>query len=74
MNASLLANPVSEQLHVLTALVWQLRDEVGQLRSENAQLRQQVSELKCDVGYWKSRHADAVARNVKLQAELDLAA
>jgi|688.fasta_scaffold168026_1 transposase len=73
MNASLLANPVSEQLHVLTALVWQLRDEVGQLRSENAQLRQQVSELKCDVGYWKSRHADAVARNVKLQAELDLA-
>ncbi len=39
MNASLLASPVSEQLHALTTLVGQLRDEVGQLRSENAQLR-----------------------------------
>ena len=74
MNASLLlADPVTEQLQTLTVLVQQLRDEVGQLRTENAQLRQQVSELKCDVGYWKSRHADAVGRNVKLQAELDLA-
>lgn len=74
MNAPLLvANPVSEQLHELTALVRELREEVGELRSENAQLRQQVSELKCDVGYWKSRHADTVGRNVKLQAELDLA-
>lgn len=73
MNASLLAPPVSEQLHELTTLVWQLREEVGQLRTENAQLRQQVSELKCDVGYWKRMHSDAVARNVKLQAELDLA-
>ena len=27
--------------------------------------------LRCDVGYWKSRHADAVERNTKLQAELD---
>lgn len=74
MNASLLlTDPVAEQLHALTALVRQLRDEVGELRSENAQLRQQVSELKSEVGYWKSRHADAVGRNVKLQAELDLA-
>jgi transposase len=74
MSASLLvADPVTEQLQTLTALVQQLRDEVGQLRTENAQLRQQVSELKCDAGYWKSRHADTVGRNLKLQAELDLA-
>jgi chromosome segregation ATPase len=73
MNASLLlAKPVSGQLHAITALVRQLRDEVGQLRSENAKLRQQVSELKCDVGYRNSRHADAIARNVKLQSELGL--
>jgi transposase len=74
MNASLLlADPVAEQLLALTSLVQELREEVGQLRAENAQLRQQVSELKCDVGYWKSRHADAVGRNIKMQAELDLA-
>ena len=74
MNASLfLADPVADQLHALTTLVQELRDEVGQLRAENAQLRQQVCELKCDAGYWKSRHADAIDRNLKLQSELDLA-
>jgi transposase len=74
MNASLLLDdPVAGQLQALTDLVGQLRDEVGQLRSENAQLRRQVRELKCDVGYWKSRHADAVDRNDKRQVKLDLA-
>ena len=34
-------------------------------------LRREVSELRCDVGYWKSMHADAVARNERLTAELD---
>lgn len=63
MNASLLLDdPVSHQLQALTILVWQLRNEVGQLRSKNAQLRRQIRELKCDVGYWKSRHSDAVGR------------
>ena len=73
-------NPVGQQLESLRALVEELRREVGELRAENAELRrenaelrQQVSSLKCDVGYWKSRHADAVQRNVKLQAELDQA-
>ncbi len=74
MNAPLLlCDTVADQLHALTAMVQELRDEVDQLRCENAQLRRQVCELKCDVGYWKSRHADAVGRNIKLQAELDLA-
>ena len=64
-------NPVDEQLESLRVLLEELRREVGELRAENAELRQQVSSLKCDVGYWKSRHADAVERNAKLQAELN---
>ena len=72
MSASVLErNSVDEQLRSLTALVGQLRQEVGELRRENAELRQQVRELRGDVGYWKSRHADAVERNTKLKAELD---
>jgi len=67
MSASLLEqNQVDEQLRSLTTLVEQLREEVVELRRENAKLR-------CEVGYWKSRHADAVKRNVKLQAKLDQA-
>ena len=59
-------NPVDQQLDSLRALVEELRREVGELRAENAELRQQVNGLQCDVGYWKSRHADAVVRNTKL--------
>jgi transposase len=81
MSASTLERTsVDEQLRSLAAVVEQLRQEVGELRSENAELRrenaelrQQVRELRCDVGYWKSRHVDAVKRNVSLQGELDLA-
>ena len=71
-------NPVGQQLDSLRALVEELRRDVVELRAENAELRrenaklrQQVNGLRCDVGYWKSRHADAVERNTKLQAELD---
>jgi transposase len=42
-------------------------------RDEFSRLRREVSELRCEVGYWKSRHADAVRRNQKLQEELDQA-
>ena len=74
MVASLLQSvSLAEQVRSLLAAVQGLQSEVAELRLENAQLRQQVSELRCDVGYWKSRHADAVQRNVKLQAELDQA-
>ncbi len=81
MSASVLERTsIDEQLRWLAAVVEQLRQEVGDLRSENAELhrenaelRQQVSELRCDVGYWKSRHADAVKRDVTLHGELDLA-
>jgi transposase len=81
MSASVLERTsIDEQLRWLAAVVEQLRQEVGDLRSENAELqrenaelRQQVSELRCDVGYWKSRHADAIKRDVTLHGELDLA-
>lgn len=41
-----------------------LRREVNELRRENAELRQQA-------GYWKSRHADALERLAKLEAEAE---
>jgi transposase len=65
MNASLLErSSVDDQLRSLRTLVEQLQREVSDLRRENA-------ELRCDAGYWKSRHADAVKRNQELQAELE---
>ena len=74
MNASLLqTDSLAEQVQSLLAAVDQLRAEVDELRQENTELRQQVRELRCDVGYWKSMHARAAERNVKLQAELDQA-
>jgi transposase len=74
MNASLMEwTPVDEQVRSLTVLVQQVQQEVGELRRENSDLRRQVRQLKCDVGYWKSMHARAVQRNLKLQAELDQA-
>ena len=75
MNTALLpeTSSLAEQVRSLLATVECLRHEVAELRQENADLRQEVRSLQCDVGYWKSRHADAVKRNVKLQAELDQA-
>ena len=34
-------------------------------------LEKSEAEFRCDVGYWKSRHADAVKRIERLQEELD---
>ncbi len=47
-----------------------LRGLVAELRAEIAGLRREVSALRCEAGYWKSRHAAAVKRNVKLEEEL----
>ena len=41
------------------------------LERELRELRREVSELRCEVGYWKSRHADAVKRIEQLKEELD---
>ena len=74
MNASVLqTDSLAEQVQSLLAAVDRLQAEVGELRRENGELRQQVRELRRDVGYWKSQHARATQRNVKLQAELDQA-
>ena len=40
------------------------------LERELGELRREVRELRCEVGYWKSRHADAVKRNEWLTEEL----
>jgi len=34
------------------------------------ELRREISELRCEVGYWKSRHADALKRIEQLNEEL----
>jgi transposase len=51
----------------------ELRKLIEELRDEISCLRREVSELRCEAGYWKSRHADAVKRNQELQVELDQA-
>ena len=53
--------------------VTDLLDLIQEMRAEISRLRREVSELRCEAGYWKSRHADAVKRNQELQAELDQA-
>lgn len=40
------------------------------LERELGELRREISELRCEVGYWKSRHADAIKRNEQLAEEL----
>jgi transposase len=40
------------------------------LERELGELRREVRELRCEVGYWKSRHADALSRNEQLTEEL----
>lgn len=40
------------------------------LERELGELRREVRELRCEVGYWKSRHADAVKCNEQLAEEL----
>jgi len=40
------------------------------LEQELRELRREVAKLRCDVGYWKRRHADAEKRNAQLAEEL----
>ncbi len=47
-----------------------LTAEVATLRCEVQELRRLVTELRCEAGYWKSRHVDAMQRNESLQEEL----
>jgi transposase len=48
----------------------ELAAELAALRREVERLRRQLTELRCEAGYWKSRHADALERNESLRDEL----
>lgn len=50
-------------------LIRELRQEVSELRAEVATLRRENLELRQQVGYWKSRHADALQRIAVLEQE-----
>lgn len=67
------SDSLADQVRSLLGAVDRLQSEVGHLRRENEELRKQVGSLRCDAGYWKSRHADALKRNELLQADLDQA-
>lgn len=45
--------------------------ELALLRSELSELRRENVELRRQVGYWKSRHSDALERLAKLDAEVE---
>ena len=72
------ATQVLELVRDLKREVVSLRQEVAELRGENAELRRENTELRRqnlellqEAGYWKSRHADAVVRIGKLEAEVE---
>lgn len=62
MSAALLEHPISRSCSSCSTL--------ERLEQSLEGLRREVSELRCDVGYWKRMHADAVVRNQRLTAEL----
>lgn len=69
MDESLLLSSASLSLAELLIVNQQLREglvrlsaRLDQVEAENRELRREVAELRCEVGYWKSRHADALQR------------
>ena len=72
MDGTLLETLESVPLNAdLASLVVRLLAEVDQLRAEVAGLRRENLELRQQVGYWRSRHADAVRRIGALEQEND---
>jgi transposase len=79
MSATLLDLPIeSAETSVSCAncpAVQQLQGALARLQAKFQLLEQAFERLqaesRCDVGYWKSRHADAVKRNEQLKEELD---
>ena len=51
----------------LILLVKEWRQEVAELRAEVQRLQRENLELRQQVGYWKSRHRDAVGRVTALE-------
>ena len=67
MSATLVGLPVQGQE---TAFPCADCPALERLEWELGEVRREVSELRCEVGYWKRRHADAVKRNEQLTEEL----
>src|SRR3954462_5242874 len=55
----------------LMLLVTQWRQEVAELRAEVHHLRRDNLELRQQVGYWKSRHRDALGRVAALEQKVE---
>ena len=55
----------------LILLVQRWRQEVAELRAEVQGLRRENLELRQQVGYWKSRHRDALGRVTDLEQKVD---
>jgi len=68
MNATLLAPPTAP---TGTPVACANCPALQRLEREFGELRREVNKLRCEVGYWKSRHADAVTRIEQLKEELD---
>jgi len=68
MSATLLEYPVESRDAIVSC---EHCPTVERLERMFGELRREVSELRCDVGYWKSRHADAVKRVEQLKEELE---
>jgi transposase len=68
MNATLLS-PANE------TAAWSsqegLLEQMASMRQAVEALQREVAELRCEAGYWKSRHADAVRRIEHLKDELE---
>jgi transposase len=69
--ADLLLDPVTATGCLASGLsiFAQFRRELADLRGDFERLQRENLELRQQVGYWKSRHADALARMAKLQEE-----
>jgi len=66
MSATLLEYPVESRDAVVSC---EHCPTVERLERMFGELRREVSELRCEVGYWKSRHADAVKRAERWKGE-----
>jgi transposase len=55
----------------LMILVGTLREEVAELRAEVQRLQRENLELRQQVGYWKSRHRDALQRITELEQKVE---
>src|SRR4051794_30316757 len=61
----------SDSASALIALVQDLRQEVAELRAEVQALQRENLELRQQVGYWKSRHRDALGRVTALEQKVE---